>query len=173
MPATTKTDLLAITVKEYAALLDVIRTAPQDLQLVPDPEADGTTLKDIVGHRAHWIEMFFEWYRNGVAGKDVAFPAPGYKWNELRRLNANLRQAQHDLSWEKACRLLEENHKRLVTFLTDLSEDQLYGAPMPGAKNHWTTGRWAEAAGPSHYRSARVYLRKRLRSLQIATATPI
>jgi len=31
---------------------------------------------------------------------------------------------------------------------------------MQGANNDWTTGRWAEAAGPSHYRSAAKFIRQ-------------
>jgi hypothetical protein len=173
MPATTKADLLAVTLKEYDLFMqDIARVAPA-LRLHPDPDAHGTTLKDIVGHRAHWIEMFLTWYHEGAAGHEVAFPAKGYKWNELPRFNADLRAAQSDLTWQDACDMLQRNHARLVGFLNDLSQDQLYGGPMPGAKNHWTTGRWAEAAGPSHYRSARKYLRQRMRSSKNAPAATL
>jgi len=41
-------------------------------------------------------------------------------------------------------------------------EAELYGGPMPGGTG-WTTGRYAEAAGPSHYRSAAKFLRAALR----------
>jgi hypothetical protein len=36
---------------------------------------------------------------------------------------------------------------------------------MPGGTG-WTTGRYAEAAGPSHYRSAAKFIRKCLREAE-------
>ncbi len=128
------------------------------------PDAEGITIKDIIGHRAHWITLFFGWYADGQAGKDVQFPAPGHKWSDLPAYNAALRKSQTDLGWQDVTEMLKDAHAQLVSFLTNLDEDSLYGAPMKGAKNAWTTGRWAEAAGPSHYRSAAKYIRARLRS---------
>lgn len=58
----------------------------------------------------------------------------------------------------------DDAHHKLMKFLTESSNDNLYGGPMKGANNAWTPGRWAEAAGPSHYRSAAKYTRSRLRS---------
>jgi len=55
---------------------------------------------------------------------------------------------------------LQSNHKKLVKFMTTHSNKELYGGPMKGANNHWTPGRWAEAAGPSHYRSAIKFVRQ-------------
>jgi hypothetical protein len=109
------------------------------------------------------------WYRDGQAGLEVYFPAKGYKWNETRRYNADLRKAQAGFSWVSARAELSEKHEELTALLESLSDEELYDAPMKGAKNHWTTGRWAEAAGPSHYRSAAKYLRQRDRAFQKAS----
>lgn len=167
MPAaTTKSDLLSVTEKEFAKLRTILARVPREIALTPD-DAD-TSIKDVVGHRAHWIELFLGWYADGLAGKEVAFPAPGYKWNDLKRYNADLRQAQAGLGWEAARALLDKNHQRLVTFINDHDDAALYGGPMKGGNNQWTPGRWAEAAGPSHYRSAAKYIRSRLKDLSAA-----
>lgn len=165
MPATCKEDLLSVTESEYAKLVTALDRVPVNAQLVPDPDADGTTLKDILGHRAHWITLFLGWYAAGQRGELAALPAPGYKWNELKRYNADLREAQADLTWDAARALLAENHLALLDLIKHLNDAALYGAPMAGGNNKWTTGRWAEAAGPSHYRSARKYIRTRLKAL--------
>lgn len=162
MAATTKQDLLALTRTEYRKLCTVLGTLPVSLRLATDD--DGISPKDIVGHRAHWIDLFQGWYLEGQAGNPVHFPAKGYKWNELKRYNADLRQQQSDMAWEDAVALLETRHGELLTFLECLSQEDLYGGPMKGGKNAWTTGRWAEAAGPSHYRSAAKYLRQRIKA---------
>ncbi len=164
MPAaTTKVDLLAIADIEYTKLWAMLTDLDEGVALAKDDE--DTSIKDVVAHRAHWIDLFLGWYADGAAGREVAMPAPGYKWNELVRYNAELRATQHDLGWAEAMERLEDGHHRLVQFLDGLDDAALYGGPMPGASNEWATGRWAESAGPSHYRSAAKYIRARLRAL--------
>lgn len=161
MACTTKADLLAVTAKEYTKLAALIASVDADQAA---EAVDGTSIKDVIEHRAHWIKLFLGWYRDGMAGKPVHFPAEGYKWNDLKRYNAALRLRQAHLDWPAACALLEERHDALISFMHEKSEAELYGGPMRGANNKWTPGRWAEAAGPSHYRSASKFIRSVLRS---------
>lgn len=161
MPATTRAELLAVTTGEYAKLAALIASLDADQAAWA---VDGTSIKDVVGHRAHWIKLFLGWYHDGMAGKPVHFPAESYKWNDLKRYNAELRQRQADLDWSAARALLEDRHEALHRFMGEKTEAELYGGPMQGANNNWTPGRWAEAAGPSHYRSASKFIRSVLRS---------
>lgn len=163
MPAATnRGDLLDVTDREFTKLRRLLDDV-DDIALEPDE--DGVSVKDIVAHRAHWIHLFLGWYRDGLAGETVAFPAPGYKWNDLARYNADLRASQADLGWDAALDELDDAHDELRSFLEGLTDDELYGGPMRGANNRWTPGRWAEAAGPSHYRSAAKFVRGRRRAL--------
>lgn len=162
MPATSKSELLNVTEKEFAKLQKLLATIPEDQAL---EKLEDVSIKDMVGHRAHWITLFLGWYHDGQAGHEVHFPAEGYKWNELPRYNASIRAAQSDLGWQAAQDLLSAGHQKLTAFVEGLSNEALYGGPMKGARNDWTPGRWAEAAGPSHYRSATKYIRAQLRSL--------
>ncbi|GGX58243.1 hypothetical protein GCM10007385_28610 [Tateyamaria omphalii] len=162
MPAHTKTELAEITAKEFSKLDKLIATVPPTVALQKD--ADDTSIKDVIAHRAHWIGLFLGWYWDGQAGKTVHFPAEGYKWNELKRYNADLRKRQAHLDWPQAVARLKEKHDALTTFINDHSNDELYGGPMKGARNDWRAGRWAEASGPSHYRSAAKCIRAALRA---------
>ena len=163
MPAATNTaDLLAVTTADFAKLDKLLDTVAPDFALEKDE--DGTSIKDVVAHRAHWIELFFGWYEDGLAGKEVFFPAKGYNWGELKAYNAALRERQAGMGWEEAVAALRGGHARLVLFMTAHDDTALYSGPMKGAKSHWTPGRWAEAAGPSHYRSAAKYIRARLKA---------
>ena len=161
MPAATNTaDLLAVTTADFAKLdklLDIV-----DPGFALEKDEDDTSIKDVVAHRAHWIELFFGWYEDGLAGKEVFFPAKGYNWGGLKAYNAALRERQADMSWDEAVAALRGGHARLVLFMTAHDDAALYGGPMKGANNKWTPGRWAEASGPSHYRSAAKYIRARL-----------
>ncbi|WP_434053155.1 MAG: ClbS/DfsB family four-helix bundle protein [Roseibium sp.] len=164
MAASTKHDLLVLARAEYRKLASILDMLPETLRLVADD--DGVSPKDVVGHRAHWIELFKGWYSEGQLGNPVHFPAEGYKWNELKRYNADLRRRQSKMNWDDAVALLNLRHGELLEFIESLSQADLYDGPMKGGKNAWTTGRWAEAAGPSHYRSAAKYLRQRIRASQ-------
>lgn len=166
MPAATcKIELRAKTVQDFAKLETLLDRVSAKAQVAPDANADGTTLKDIVGHRAYWITLFLGWYDDGQHGKDVSLPAAGYKWNDLKRFNADLRATQSDLSWDAARQMLRENHALLLDFIDTHNDADLYSGQMKGGNNHWPAGRWAEAAGPSHYRSAAKYIRARTKAL--------
>ncbi|MCP5025280.1 MAG: ClbS/DfsB family four-helix bundle protein [Actinomycetia bacterium] len=160
--AVTKEELLEVTAKEFDKLELLLSGIDQETALRKDDE--DTSIKDTVAHRAHWIGLYLGWYRDGLAGKKVHFPAEGYKWNELNRYNADLRAAHSDLSWDDVCGRLRRSHDELVAFLEAHPNEDLYSGPMTGANNNWTPGRWVEAVDPSHYRSASKYIRSRLRT---------
>ena len=164
MAATNKSELLSISEKEYLKLSKLIASIDEHTAITKLDE--DTSIKDVIAHRAHWIELFLGWYRDGQAGKTVYFPAEGYKWSELKRFNANLRAKQSELSWADSVSLLQSNYQRLISFINGHSEADLYGGPMKGAHNAWTPGRWAEAAGPSHFRSAAKFVRAEMKRLK-------
>lgn len=155
MPAAeTKDDLIAVTRKEWAKLKALIETVPEEIAL--RPFEDDTSIKDVLAHRAHWIDLFFQWLEEGDAAQ---MPDHGVKWSELKPYNARLRERDRPLSWATVQERLTRAHARLSGWMEAETDATLYGAPMPGGNGKWTTGRFAEAAGPSHYRSAAKYIR--------------
>lgn len=163
MPAATnRADLLATTKREFTKLTTLLEQVDVDLAMCPFE--GGVNIKDVIGHRAHWTGMFFEWFRQGQQTGAANIPAKGYKWNQLNNYNAKLRDDQADLSWGEVRAMLDDSHARLLAFVTGMSDANLYGGPMKGCGNKWTTGRWAEAAGSSHYRSATKYVRACLKA---------
>ena len=97
MAATTKAELMALSDREYAKLIALFDRPTEAQALEKDDEE--TSIKDVIAHRAHWIGLFLGWYRGGLAGKKAHFPAPGCKWNELKRYNAELRVQQGGIGW--------------------------------------------------------------------------
>ncbi|SFL31361.1 ClbS/DfsB family four-helix bundle protein [Shimia haliotis] len=163
MPAATnQVDLLAVAEKEFAKLSELLEDVPPDL--AGQAFEAGWSMRDVLVHRAHWVDLFLGWYQDGQVGKTVYFPAEGYKWNDLKAYNADLLARKADVSWETARSELIAAHGRWMDFVGSLDQAALYGGPMKGANNKWTTGRWAEAAAPSHYRSAAKFIRACLRA---------
>jgi hypothetical protein len=158
----TRAELLAGTQAEYAKLQKLVVDMPTAQAMLK--REDDTSIKDIVAHRAHWIALFLGWFQDGQAGRNVHIPAKGYKWNDLKRYNADLRADQAGLGWDDAKAQLIQAHVALIDVIETATDQTLYGGPMAGANNAWTTGRWAQAAGLSHYRSAAKWIRACLRA---------
>lgn len=154
MPAATTRDaLLTVTDREWTKLSGLLDTVPEDLACAP--RGDDPSIRDIVAHRAHWVTLFFQWLDEGEAAQ---MPDHGVKWNQLKAYNAGLRDRYAALSWEQARDWLAREQARLRAWIVATDEDALYSGPMPGGTG-WTRGRYAEAAGPSHCRSAAKYIR--------------
>ncbi|WP_300058334.1 ClbS/DfsB family four-helix bundle protein [uncultured Roseobacter sp.] len=134
MAATTREELIRITQKDYDKLIKLIEPLSESQTLIKDD--DETSIKDVIAHRAHWIELFLGWYADGQAGKEVHFPSKGYKWTDLKRYNADLRARQTDLDWAGAVSALEAAFDRLSSFIATKTDADLYGGPMKGANNH-------------------------------------
>ena len=159
MPAAqTRTELIEMTRVEYERLTDLLDTVTSSQAVLKD--AEGDSVKSIIGHRAHWIDLFLTWYEDGEAGRPVHIPAPGYKWNELKAYNSKLRDKQADLSWYDVREDLTERARELIDFICRLSDGELYHCKLKGVSSNWTVGRWAEAAGAAHR-----YVRQRLKDL--------
>jgi len=163
MPAaTSRADLITTTEKEFTKLAVLLKGVDDDL--AKRPFEDGVSIKDVIGHRAHWTGMFFDWYSQGQKTGAADIPAKGYKWNQLKEYNAKLRDDQAGLSWGEVQVMLDDSHTRLVRFIEEVSDADLYAGAMKGGGNKWTTGRWAEASGASHYRSAAKFVRACLKA---------
>ena len=163
MPAaTSKSGLISVCETEFAKLQALLSKIPPDLAAQPDE--DGISIRDVVAHRAHWIDLFLGWYADGQAGREVHIPAKGYKWSDLNTYNAEVRKRHAGMTWAEAQAALVSAHERLLWFLAKRSNAALYDGPLKGASNGWTTGRWAESAGASHYRSACKFVRARMRA---------
>lgn len=158
MPAAkNRAELISVTEKEFAKLTGILASVGAGFAIHKCEEDIG--IKDVIGHCAHWINMFFHWYQQGQDSGKADIPVKGYKWSQLKEYNARIRDDQANLSWENVRVMLENSHAQLTEFIETKSNDDLYNAPMKGGNGKWSTGRFAEAAGASHYRSASKYVR--------------
>lgn len=162
MAAKAKSELVDLTIKEFAKLQKLLDGIDDRIATVPHPD-DGITIKDTILHRVHWIDLFLGWYRDGAAGRPVETPAPGYKWNQLKEYNALVRERTRDVSWDEAKTRLGAGHTAILGLIQGLDDSDLYTTGRYDWTNTWTLGRWAEASGPSHYRSAAKYVREIVR----------
>jgi len=166
MPAATdKSDLLTIFDRDLANLFKTLDGVDEAKAALSAPD-DDTTIKGVIAHRTHWIGMFFGWYEDGVADREVHVPAKGYKWNQLKEYNAPLYAKGNKTPWKELLSDFEAACKKLRRFIEVQQDDTLYTSGAYAWTGKWTLGRFAEASGPSHFRSANTYIRKALRSAE-------
>lgn len=161
--AKNRLELLTVTKNEFAKLTRILETVSETNAIRSIDGAE--TILDTVLHRAHWIHLFLGWVEDGRAGKPVSTPAEGYKWNQLTAYNAAVRQHYAGVGWIEARERLQDAHTALMAFIRGETDDTLYVPHLYPWMNDWTIGRWAEASGGSHYRSASKYIRSVLRTL--------
>ena len=163
MPAATnKPDLIDITLKEYGKLDQLLSPLDEDTATWAHPN-DNLSIRDIIAHRGHWLGLYLSWYEDGLSGLDVRTPAPGYKWNQLKSYNAIVYATARHFSWKDIHNAFHHHHDALMTHLAAFDDDRLYTKHLHPWMNDWPLGRWAEANGASHYRSATKYVRKLLK----------
>ncbi|MEL7300333.1 MAG: ClbS/DfsB family four-helix bundle protein [Pseudomonadota bacterium] len=164
MPAATnKTELLAVFDRDLAKLRKTLEGI-DDTKASLSPPDDTATIKGVIAHRTHWMGMFHGWYDDGVAGREVHVPAKGYKWNQLKDYNASLYEKGNKTPWADLLSDFEAACDKLRRFIAAEDEQSLYTGGAHAWTGKWTLGRFAEASGPSHFRSANTYIRKALRS---------
>ncbi|MGB5560351.1 MAG: ClbS/DfsB family four-helix bundle protein, partial [Paracoccaceae bacterium] len=117
-----------------------------------------------ITHRAHWMGRFHRWYEDGIAGRQVHVPAEGYKWNQLKDYNAPLYAKGNETPWSDLLSEFDAACRKLRAFIEARDDAYLYAAGAHSWTGKWTLGRYAEASGPWHFRSANTYIRKALRA---------
>ncbi len=162
MAAINRDELRAVTEKEFAKLTKLLDDLDDDTANAPSADGD-VSIKQVIGHRVHWMDLFFGWYEDGKAGKEVHIPAPGYKWNQLKPYNANIYEQTASRPWADVRAELDDRYKAFIAFLDSHDDEELYAGRPHAWTGKWTLGRWAESSGPSHYRSAAKYVRQILR----------
>jgi hypothetical protein len=150
--------------KEHNALSVQLRNVPKTRWQESGVWGDGWTLADLVAHLAEWQRLFLTWYEEGAKGIIPEMPAPGYKWNEIPRLNRAIWEKHRLRRVETVRRDFEAGYRRILQLVEKLSSKQLLEAGHFG----WT-GRnpLATYLGPntaSHYRFAMKVLKRWLRS---------
>lgn len=163
MPAATnKSDLLAVFDKDLAKLRKTLASVDEGKSSLSTPD-DTATIRGVLAHRIHWMGMFHTWYEDGLADREVHVPAKGYKWNQLKEYNAPIYAKGDETSWGELLSQFDEACEKLRAFIETRDEDELYIGGVHSWTGKWTLGRYAEASGPSHFRSANTYIRKALR----------
>ena len=161
----TKDELLAAIEREHATFVELVESLPAARRTEAGAWGDGWTVKDLLAHLTEWERMLLGWYRQGRDGGSPALPAPGYKWNETPRLNADIQRRYETASWRRVRADFDRSYEEILKLAQELDERELF---EPG--RHPWTGKlplmtYVAANTSSHYRTASRILRRFRRRL--------
>lgn len=143
----------------------------RDLVRVPEERARETSLPghkhdmmmspaDLVAYLIGWNELVLCWHELQGRGVEPEFPAPGFTWKQLGDLAQRFYDDYAYLSWPELLGRFEQAKLGIVSLITGLSDEELYGAPWYGK---YTAGRMIQLNTSSPYANARRRIRAWLR----------
>jgi hypothetical protein len=158
----TKEQLLKEIRDERAKLESLIAAIPQDVFASKIVQGEWTS-KDVVSHLIAWEQMVIFWVTSGFAGKTIAVPAEGIKWNELPALNDKIFREHRDELPEEVMKKFQQSYRQILDLLNSISEDDLFTPGLYKWQNKNTLAAYFKSAMSSHYLWARKEITKGLK----------
>lgn len=159
-----KAELARAIADGYDRLVDDLRRVPADAvrERTMPGHAQGTVMSpsDLVAYLIGWNELVLSWHAQRAGGIEPAFPAEGYRWNQLGELAGSFYAQGADLSWGELLGRFDRAEKAILALIDGLDDAALYGAPWYGTH---TAGRMIQFNTSSPYANARTRLRRWLR----------
>lgn len=120
-----KADLLARIESAHADFVLRLEAVPKSRLREEGVWGDGWTVHDLVAHLVEWEQMFLAWYRDGLAGRTPAMPAPGYTWKETPRLNREIRAKYARRSTKSVLAAFAASYDEVLALVKSLREREL------------------------------------------------
>lgn len=110
--------------KERRKLEELLSSIPSEVKT--EEVTEGLSVKGVLAHRSEWGRMMIDWYTTTTRGKTPAVPSAKYKWNQLKKLNADIQSRFKDTPLEEIEAEFRRVHNRLFELLESASEEELF-----------------------------------------------
>ncbi|MEI5584244.1 MULTISPECIES: ClbS/DfsB family four-helix bundle protein [unclassified Agromyces] len=91
------------------------------------PAARDRDAADVLNHLHAWHRLLLDWLDADAAGRRPAYPAEGYTWRDLDRLNRDLRDRHRgDGDLAAAWRRLQASHRSVLARLDALGDAAIF-----------------------------------------------
>ena len=157
----TRKELVSLVTTSFEKLreqLDDLGSGLSDL-----PCVDDWSVKDLLAVRAWWTEHVVEWIEAGERGESPITPAPGYRWNETPRLNADVVREAQKQSYKVIRTRLERGFERVLETINTLDDTQLLEVGAFRWAGKWPISRWISINTARQYSTARAFIRQAVR----------
>lgn len=157
----TRSELTELVTKTFAKLrVELERAGPELGQL---PCVEQWSVKDLLAVRVWWTEHVVEWIDAGRRGECPPTPAPGYRWSETPRLNAEIVEASRNDSYQEIRDRLQRGFERVLATIDALDDRELLETGIFEWAGKWPISRWISINTARQYTTARTYVRRALR----------
>jgi hypothetical protein len=165
VPATTIPRTRAALVELVTSTFMKLRTELEEAgsEAAELPCVDDWSVKDLLAVRAWWTERVVDWIEAGRRGESPETPAPGYRWKETPRLNADLVEAAREESYRKIRGRLERGYKRVLLTIDALDDTELLETGVFDWAGNYPISRWISINTARQYTTARSYIHRALR----------
>ena len=124
---------------------------------------DDWSVKDLLAVRVWWTEHVVEWIEAGRRGEVPVTPAPGYRWKETPRLNADVVAAARAETLESLIDRLDHGYGRVMAMIDALDDNELLEPRVFEWAGSYPIARWISINTARQYTTARTYIRRVLR----------
>ena len=137
---------------------------------VAEADADSTdegvdrTPREMMAYQLGWMGLLRVWDADELAGKDVAMPAPGCKWNQMGVLYQGFYDEHRAEPFEHLRRSFEDDVDALVQWVDGFSDEELF---EPGGRawaqstpSNWPVWKWIHTNTVAPFKSFRTKIRK-------------
>lgn len=118
------------------------------------------SVSELVAYLLGWNERVLDWLEKDLAGLPMAFPADGFKWNQLGLLAQKFYRDHDALAYPQKRQRLEAAKQRIVSLIRQRDNAALYQCPWYAK---WTLGRMIQLNTAAPYANARGRLRRWLK----------
>ena len=157
--AKTKVQLIEFSEKELKSLFEFLKKI-EEHQLQNRYVFDNRTPKDIIAHLVAWHKMMKRWYSDGMDGKEVVIPAPGYSFKDTPQLNEKLYDDYKDVEWSQIIMELKKTSTEMINLINRHSEKELFEKKRYKWTGSTSMGSYFASATSSHYAWANKLLKR-------------
>ncbi len=113
--------------------------------------------------RCWWSEAVVDWVRTARDGGELDLPAPGFKWNETPKLNADVaRRAQRE-AYRSVNQRLDSAYEDVLRLIGEPSDRELCEPGVFGWTGKHAACQLISLNTARQYRTARTYIRRSLK----------
>lgn len=127
------------------------------------PCVDDWSVKDLLAVRVWWTEHVIDWVEAGRRGERPVTPAPGYRWKETPRLNADVVKESQSESYSEIRERLERGYERVMSVIGLLDDRELLETGVLPWAGNYPISRWISINTARQYFTARTFVRRALR----------
>lgn len=166
--ASHKIDLVNDTKQGYEDLMKLIKSFSEEEQeaifLFEDRDKN---IRDVLIHLHEWHNMMIRWYKEGTIEKgNPSIPREGYTWGTIAEMNMEIWKQYQSTSLEKAKKLLEETHNKVLSLIEGHTNEELFLRNQYKWTGDSVLGSYFASSTASHYEWAEKKIKRQQRLLK-------